>query len=247
MEKSKTILAFHRKNRRLRYLGERDLSDIMPMDDFFWGYSNYGEFQESLDFLLDLRGSNLVWEKFITEIRKEIEGYYSDRDEDNLTLNLSLLQGLVDAENEAHEEDFEWKEIKCPTIDDLGGYGLLDNMGRLVITEEQYDSGVGYVNIDNDYDTYYATYIEHLDDNERNLVIKECTNTTILSQLTDKYTERELDIIYFLFGAKKLREAMEWEDLKLVKITKEEFDEYDEDENDEPCGQMNSSYYKLTN
>jgi hypothetical protein len=247
MEKEKTILAFHMKNRYLNYLGENYLSDIVPMGNLFWGYANYREFKQSLALLLDLRGDNLVWKNFITEIQQETYKYYDDRDEDNLTLNLSLLQGLVDAENEAHEDDFKWTRLECPTIDDLGGFGLCDNMGNLLITKEKFDSGVGTVNIDNDYNTYYTTYIEHLDDNERNLVIKECTNTTILSQLTDKYTEEELGIIYLVFGAKKLQEAMEWEDLKVVKITKEEFEEYDADENDEPCGQMYNSYYKLTN
>lgn len=67
-------------------------------------------------------------------------------------------------------------------VEDLGQHGLLDTNGSFMISDEDLESGVGTLNFDNDYDTYYTKHLQDCDVNELKL-IADSRDADILEEL----------------------------------------------------------------
>jgi hypothetical protein len=74
------------------------------------------------------------------------------------------------------------------TEDQLGEYGYFKGNGsHSGLYEKQVDSGIGRINIDNDYDTIYTAYLDECSDSEINAIID--SNVWNKEDLLDEYAE----------------------------------------------------------
>jgi hypothetical protein len=78
-----------------------------------------------------------------------------------------ILDLITDEEYDELEEKFGI------TIEMLGEKVYKDGNGNPIITEQQVNSGIGCINIDNDYDTTYCQTLSDCNDNEIQLIYNE--------------------------------------------------------------------------
>jgi hypothetical protein len=123
-------------------------------------------------------------------------------------------------------------------LKDLGVYGYYDGSGNYTgLTQLEYESGVGSINIDGEYDTTYTKYIDDCDKDEMLLIIN--SDPYDLSELMKEagYSEYE---IFNSFNC--ISEMLDGYSLKYCDIEEISEDEYNDDEYG--YKKINDKYYR---